>query len=232
VTAPLVLLAEDDPRQAEVVRRYLVADGYAVTVVHDGVNAVHQARAHRPDLVVLDVMMPGLDGLEVCGVLREQSDVPILLLTARTSEDDLLAGLDGGADDYLTKPYSPRELTARIRTLLRRTATAQAPRRGPVLRVGPLVVAPEESLVMLDGVEVDCTRAELALLVAMAAQPGRVFSRAQLLAHTRGVDRSSTERAIDVHVVNLRRKIEADPPRPRLLRTVRGMGYRLGGDAG
>jgi DNA-binding response OmpR family regulator len=216
-------VAEDDPRQAEVVRRYLVAAGYAATVVHDGDSALRHARTRKPDLVVLDVMMPGPDGLAVCRELRAESDVPILMLTARATEDDLLTGLELGADDYLTKPYSPRELTARVRTLLRRTT----PRPGYV--AGPLAVDPAHHRVTLDGREIECTPGEFAILAAMAREPGRVFSRTQLLAHTRGLDRSSTERSVDVHVLNLRRKIEDDPRNPVHLRTVYGAGYRLGG---
>jgi len=218
-----VLVAEDDPRQAEVVRRYLVAAGYEAALVHDGDSALRHARTQKPDLVVLDVMMPGLDGLSVCRKLRAKSDVPILMLTARATEDDLLAGLETGADDYLTKPYSPRELTARVRTLLRRTT----PRPGFV--VGGLAVDPVQHRVTLDGRVIECTPGEFAILAAMAREPGRLFSRAQLLGHTRGLDRSSTERSVDVHVLNLRRKIEDDPRNPAYLRTVYGAGYRLGG---
>jgi two-component system response regulator MtrA len=215
-----VLIAEDDPRQAEVVRLYLTSAGYEVTVVHDGDDALRQARSRRPDLIVLDVMMPGLDGLAVCRELRAESDVPILVLTARAGEDDLLTGLDAGADDYVTKPYSPRELTARVRTLLRRTT----PR--VVFTVGRLAVDPVQHRVTMDGREVDCTPGEFAILAAMARSPGRIFSRAQLLAHTRGLDRSSTERSVDVHVLNLRRKIEAS-----YVQTVYGVGYRLNSPA-
>jgi two-component system response regulator MtrA len=220
-----ILLAEDDRNQAEILRRYLVAGGYAVTVAHDGQATLDLARAHRPDLIVLDVMMPRLDGLTVCRVLRAESPVLILMLTARSTEDDLLTGLDVGADDYLTKPYSPRELTARVRTLLRR-----APDRFPddrVLRVGRLAVDPARHTVALDDEPVDCTPAEFAILAAMAARPNRVFTRPQLLEHTRGLDRDSTNRAIDTHVMNLRRKIEPDPRRPAHLLTVYGVGYKL-----
>ncbi|MEV6304314.1 response regulator transcription factor [Actinoplanes sp. NPDC051861] len=219
-----VLVAEDDRRQAEVLRRYLLAAGHEPVVVHDGRAALDQARRLRPDLLVLDVMMPGLDGLHVCRTLRAESEVLVLMLTARTSEDDLLLGLELGADDYLTKPYSPRELMARVRTLLRR-----APRPEPeaTLRVGGLALDPARHTVTVDGEPVVCTRGEFAILAAMSEQPDRVFSRAQLLHHTRGIDRSSTERTIDVHVSNLRRKIEKDPQRPSRLLTVYGVGYRL-----
>lgn len=221
-----ILVAEDDQRQAEIVRTYLVAERHAVAVVHDGRAALAQARRSRPDLLVLDVMMPEIDGLNVCRLLRQESSVPILMLTARSAEDDMLLGLDLGADDYLTKPYSPRELTARVRTLLRRVDRAVRP-TGMVLRVGPVAVDSASYVVSVDGRAVDCTPAEFAILVAMAEQPDRVFTRAQLLERISGIDRDSTERAIDTHVLNLRRKIEADPRRPILLLTVYGVGYKL-----
>jgi DNA-binding response OmpR family regulator len=226
-----VLVAEDDVRQAEVLRRYLEADGHATTVVHDGRSALEQARRQPPDLLVLDVMMPGLDGLNVCRTLRQESDVLVLMLTARTEEDDLLLGLQLGADDYLTKPYSPRELMARIRTLLRRS------RREPadvtvVRRVGPVRLDPARHEVSVAGRPVDCTPGEFALLAAMAEQPNRVFTRSQLLEHTSGFERNSTDRTIDVHVMNLRRKIETDPRRPVHLLTVYGIGYKLSEGSG
>ena len=221
-----ILVAEDDKRQAEIVRSYLAADRHDVTVTHDGRTALDEARRRRPDLLVLDVMMPGLDGLNVCRLLRQESSVPILMLTARSGEDDLLLGLDLGADDYLTKPYSPRELTARVRTLLRRFERAQRPTEA-VLRVGPLAVDPARHEVDVDGRAVDCTPGEFAILAALAAQPDRVYSRSQLLECISRIERASTERAIDTHVLNLRRKIEANPRRPALLVTVYGVGYKL-----
>jgi two-component system response regulator MtrA len=219
-----LLVAEDDRGQAEVLRRYLTADGHDTVVVHDGRAVLDQVRLRRPDLLVLDVMMPGLDGLTVARVLRAESEVPILMLTARVGEEDLLAGLDGGADDYLTKPYSPRELTARARALLRRS---RGRTDDPVLIVGKLIVDVGRHRVHADGELVECTPGEFAILAAMAAQPDRVFTRGQLLEHTNGVDRESVERSIDVHVLNLRRKIEPNPKRPARLVTVYGIGYRL-----
>ncbi|MEV4639675.1 response regulator transcription factor [Actinoplanes sp. NPDC049548] len=225
-----VLVAEDDRRQAEVLRRYLEAEGHEATVVHDGRSALEHVRRDPPDLLVLDVMMPQLDGLNVCRMLRRDSDLLILMLTARSTEDDLLLGLELGADDYLTKPYSPRELMARVRTLLRRAPKSSRP-VSAVRRIGPLNVDPVRHEVSAAGEPVDCTPGEFAILAAMADHPGRVFTRAQLLEHTRGIDRSSTERTIDVHVMNLRRKIEADPRRPTMLLTVYGVGYKLTGGA-
>ncbi|MDX3107537.1 response regulator transcription factor [Nonomuraea angiospora] len=222
-----VLVAEDDPKQAELLRRYLQREGHSVTVVHDGRTAIDEARVRRPDLLLLDVMMPGVDGLDVCRVLRAESDVLVLMVTARSTEDDLLLGLDLGADDYLTKPYSPRELMARVRTLLRRAGR----RSGEgVYRVGGLTVDLERHTVLADGREVECTPAEFRILEALAAWPERVFTRAQLLEHLHGFDRFITERTVDVHVKNLRKKIEPQPQRPVRLRTVYGVGYKLVAD--
>ena len=227
-----IVLAEDDAKQAELVRRYLERERHTVVVVADGAAALDLVRRHPPDLLVLDVMLPGMDGLRVCRAVRAESDLPVLMLTARSTEDDLLAGLDLGADDYVTKPFSPRELMARIRTLLRRAAPAR-PSQDGVTRVGTLTVDPVRHEVTVDGRAIDCTPGEFGLLELMAAQPDRVFSRGQLLEHLHGFDRYITQRAIDVHVMNLRKKIEAQPRRPARLLTVYGVGYKLtaGADA-
>ncbi|MDP9799448.1 DNA-binding response OmpR family regulator [Catenuloplanes nepalensis] len=221
-----VLIAEDDLRHAEILRRYLESAGYRTTVTHDGRTALDAARRLRPDLLLLDVMMPELSGLGLCEVIRRESAVPVLMLTARTSEDDLLTGLDSGADDYLTKPYRPRELLARIRTLLRRADSADT---RDVLRAGPVAVDLTRREVTVDARVVDCTPDEFAILATLVQQPERVFTRAQLLERTNGYGRDSTERAIDTHMSNLRRKIEPNPRRPRLLLTVYGVGYKLAG---
>jgi DNA-binding response OmpR family regulator len=221
-----VLVAEDDVKQAELIRRYLEREGHAVATVHDGRAALDEARTRTPDLLVLDVMMPKVDGLDVCRILRAESDVPVLMLTARATEDDLLLGLDLGADDYMTKPYSPRELVARVRTLLRRAArTGQD--RTPVLRAGALVVDPARHEVTVDGARVDCTPGEFQVLELLAAHPGQVFTREQILSHLHGFDRYITSRTVDVHVMNLRRKIEPAPRLPVRLLTVYGVGYKL-----
>ncbi|WP_329238490.1 response regulator transcription factor [Streptomyces canus] len=229
-----VLVAEDDEMQAELIRRSLLAEGHTATVVHDGRAALDAARRLAPDLVVLDLMLPVIDGFGVCRVLRRDEDIPVVMLTARSEEDDVLLGLELGADDYITKPYSPRELMARIRTVLRRSgrsAVADRP-EDPVVRAGGLAVDPVRHEVRCDGAPVDCTPAEFEILLAMVAEPERVFSRRQLLEVTRGTDRASTERAVDVHIMNLRRKIEADPRRPVRLLTVFGVGYKLSGGRG
>ncbi|MFF8190690.1 response regulator [Streptomyces bobili] len=224
-----VLVAEDDAMQAELIRRSLLAEGHTATVVHDGSAALDAVRRDRPDLVVLDLMLPVIDGFGVCRVLRRDDDIPVLMLTARAAEDDVLLGLELGADDYMTKPYSPRELMARIRTVLRRSGSAAGRREDLVLRAAGIAVDPARHEVRCDGEPVDCTPAEFQILLALVGEPERVFSRRQLLQYTRGYDRASTERAVDVHIMNLRRKIEADPRRPARLLTVFGVGYKLSG---
>ncbi|MFJ7299280.1 response regulator transcription factor [Streptomyces sp. NPDC099088] len=225
-----VLVAEDDEKQAELIRRSLLGEGHTATVVHDGGAALAEARRRRPDLVVLDLMLPVIDGFEVCRALRGDGDIPVLMLTARSTEDDVLLGLDMGADDYMTKPYSPRELMARIRTVLRRGGRLAADQHSdPCVRAAGITVDPVRHTVLCDGTAVVCTPGEYEILLAMVSEPERVFSRRQLLHHTRGIDRASTERAIDVHIMNLRRKIETDPRRPARLLTVFGVGYKLSG---
>ncbi|MFE7467888.1 response regulator transcription factor [Streptomyces sp. NPDC057499] len=231
-----VIVAEDDEKQAELVRRYLEHEGHTVTVVGDGLTALAEVRHREPDLLVLDVMMPRADGLDVVRVLRaEQRELPVLMLTARSTEDDLLLGLDLGADDYMTKPYSPRELMARVRTLLRRSRRS-GPGTGPVadpaLRVGALLVDPERHEVRVEGRAVDCTPGEFRILVAMATEPDRVFTRQRLLEELHGFDRYVSFRTVDVHVMNLRKKIEPAPRRPVRLLTVFGVGYKLTDPAG
>jgi DNA-binding response OmpR family regulator len=220
----LILLAEDDENQAELVRRYLEQDHHRVVVVHDGRDALDVARAQQPELVVLDLMLPGLGGLDVCRALRADSDVLVLMLTARSTEDDLLHGLGIGADDYMTKPFSPRELVARVRTLLRRRPAA---RPAPMLRVGPIVVDPVRHEVTVRGALVECTPGEFGLLEVLASEVDRVFTREQLLRRMHGLDSYLTARTIDTHVKNLRRKIEADSRTPEHLVTVYGIGYKL-----
>jgi DNA-binding response OmpR family regulator len=221
-----ILVAEDDPKQANLVRIYLEREGHSVLLVGDGRAALDHCRARRPDLVVLDVMMPVVDGLDVCRVLRAESDLPILLLTARTTEDDILLGLDIGADDYLTKPYSPRELAARVRALLRRAGVVSAGGQA-VLRVGQLEVDAGRFEVRIDGRPITLTAKEFGILEVLASEPGRAFTRAQIIDRAFGFDHYVLERTVDVHVMNLRRKIEIDAAEPRYVQTVFGRGYRL-----
>jgi DNA-binding response OmpR family regulator len=219
-----ILVAEDDLKQAELIRRYLDREGHLTVVVHDGRAAIDEARRRSPDLLVLDVMMPKVDGLDVCRVLRADGEVPIIMLTARSTEDDLLLGLDLGADDYLTKPYNPRELVARVRTVLRRTRSRS---EGEVYRVGELEIDPGRHEVRLADRLVEVTPAEFKILACLAASPGRAFSRQQLLEHAFGFDHYVFDRTIDVHVMNLRKKIEPAPASPAYLKTVYGVGYKL-----
>jgi DNA-binding response OmpR family regulator len=221
-----ILIADDDPKHAQLIRLYLERDGHQVLTVGDGRAALEQARARRPDLVILDVMMPLVDGLDVCRILRaESSSVAILLVTARSSENDMLLGLDIGADDYLAKPVSPRELTARVRALLRRTGTADA--RTETLRVGDLEVDAGRFEVRVAGTAVNLTAKEFGIVELLARQPGRVFTRGQIIDKTFGFEHEVSERTVDAHVVNLRRKIEIDPAEPRYVQTVYGRGYRM-----
>jgi DNA-binding response OmpR family regulator len=222
-----VLVAEDDPKQAELVRRYLAREDHTVRVVADGRAAVDEVRRDRPDLLVLDVMMPGMDGLDVCRTLRRDFDLPVLMVTARAGAEDKLLGFDLGADDYLTKPYDPRELMARVRSLLRRARPATAGPAQPPLRIGDLVVYPLRHEVRLGEKPIPCTPVEFRILATMVGAPDQVFSRAQLVEHAYGFDGYITERTIDVHVMNLRRKIEDEPRSPRYLRTVYGVGYKV-----
>jgi two-component system alkaline phosphatase synthesis response regulator PhoP len=221
-----VVVAEDDPKQARVIAAYLERDGHSVCMVGDGVAALREVRRQPPDLLVLDVMMPEMDGLAVLRTLRRESDLPVLMLTARSTEDDLVSGLHVGADDYLTKPFSPRELSARVEALLRRTRR-QASGGPQPHQVGGLTVDPTRYEVRVDDRPVECTPLEFRILATLAASPGQVFTRRQLLDAADDPAAVVTERAVDVHVMNLRRKIEVDPRRPRRLTTVYGVGYKL-----
>jgi two-component system OmpR family response regulator len=232
VTQPpalLALLVEDDLRLARLTREYLEGHGVAVQHVSDGARAVEVALAGRFDAVLLDLMLPGRDGLEVCRELRSRSDVPILVLTARGEEADRVMGLELGADDYLAKPFSPRELLARIRAVVRRARGRAGPVAG-VVRVGGLVVDPAARRVTLGGKDVVLTGYEFALLDALARRAGRVLSREQLMELARGSAEEAFDRSIDVHVSRLRQKLGDDPKRPRLIKTVRGAGYVLAGE--
>jgi two-component system alkaline phosphatase synthesis response regulator PhoP len=220
-----ILVVDDEPQIAGIARDYLRLAGFDVIVAGDGVRALAEARGRRPDLVVLDLGLPGLDGLEVARALRRDSDVPIIMLTARVEEDDRLAGLEVGADDYITKPFSPRELVARVRAVLRRSEGRHVD--GDLLRVSDLVLDLPRMSVRRGAEPVDLTPTEFQLLAALARHPGRVLTRAQLLDAARGTDAEAYDRAIDSHVKNIRRKLEPDPHAPRYLETVYGIGYRL-----
>jgi DNA-binding response OmpR family regulator len=221
-----VLVVEDEPKILEVVRDYLVDAGFSVTTAADGPSALTRARAVAPDLVVLDLGLPGLDGIDVAKELHRRSSVPIIMLTARGDEVDRVLGLELGADDYLVKPFSPRELVARVRAVLRRSRGAVEDDGRPV-RVGDVAVDPARRTVTVAGRAVELTATEFDLVAHMARQPGRVFTRGQLLDVIHGVAVESYDRAIDAHVKNIRRKLEPDPHRPQYLLTVHGVGYRF-----
>jgi DNA-binding response OmpR family regulator len=220
-----ILVVDDEPKIVEVVRDYLANAGYTVSTAADGHAALDQARATRPDLVVLDLGLPGVDGLDVARELQRRGPVPIIMLTARGAELDRVLGLELGADDYLVKPFSPRELVARVRAVLRRSEAVAD--RSALLRVGDVAIDPDRRTVHVAGRRVDLTATEFDLVAHLARQPGRVFSRAQLLDVIHGVAVESYERAIDAHVKNIRRKLEPDPHRPRYVLTAHGVGYRF-----
>jgi DNA-binding response OmpR family regulator len=226
-----VLVVDDEPKIVQLARDYLEHAGFAVLTAADGPTALDVARRRRPDLVVLDVGLPGLDGLEVTRELRRDTSIPIVMLTARDDELDKLLGLELGADDYLTKPFSPRELVARVKAVLRRTErSAMTP--GDVIRAADVVLDVPRMRAEVAGRSVDLTATEFGLLATMAASPGRIFTRSQLLDAVRGVAFESYERAIDSHIKNLRRKVEPDPRQPRYVLTVYGVGYRFADDRG
>ena len=224
MTSRRVLVVDDDLKTVELVKLYLNRDGYKVLAAYDGVEALRLARESRPDLIVLDLMLPGMDGLEVCRTLRDESDVPIIMLTARTTDEDKLTGLGLGADDYVTKPFSPRELAARVRTVLRRLPGERGPAE---IKRGELVLNFLKQEATLAGRPLNLTPVEFKLLGVFIKEPGRVFSRAELVERALGYDYKGFDRTIDVHILNLRRKLETDPSHPRYLKTVYGAGYKF-----
>ena len=220
----LILVVDDETRIVKLARDYLEQAGFRVLSAGDGITALAVSRRDRPDLIVLDLKLPGMDGLDVCRELRRESNVPIVMLTARVEETDKLIGLELGADDYITKPFSPRELVARVRTVLRRgTGNPQA----DLIHAGDLTLDRGRFTARFPDHEIPLTPTEFELLATLASQPGRIFSRAQLLTAVRGVAFESYERAIDSHIRNLRRKIEPQEGEPRYIITVHGAGYKF-----
>jgi len=222
-----VLVIDDDVNTVELVKMYLNRDGYKVITASDGHEALRLAKEAHPDLIVLDLMLPGIDGLEICRTLRAESEVPIIMLTAKTTEEDRITGLQLGADDYVTKPFSPRELAARVRAVLRRLPE-ESSERGPVeIRFDDIVINFVKHEVTIGNRQILLTPIEFKLLGVMAREPGRVFSRAQLIEKAMGYDFEGFDRTIDVHILNIRRKIEPDANHPRYLKTVYGAGYKF-----
>jgi DNA-binding response OmpR family regulator len=227
-----ILVVDDEPKIASLARDYLEHAGFAVVVAGDGPSALDAVVRQRPDLVVLDLGLPRLDGLDVTREIRRTSTLPIVMLTARDDELDKLLGLELGADDYLTKPFSPRELVARVRAVLRRVdlGARDGDKSREVVTAGELTLDLPRMRAELAGRQVDLTPTEFQLLATLAAQPGRIFTRSQLLDTVHGVAFESYERAIDTHIKNIRRKLEPDPRLPRYLLTVYGVGYRFADD--
>jgi len=223
-----ILVVDDDKKIVELVTLYLKKDGYQVLAAFDGRQAIDLARRRQPDLIVLDLMLPQVDGTDVCRILRAESEVPIIMLTGRSTDEDKLAGLDLGADDYVTKPFNPRELLARIRAVLRRTSGKDE--SGPSeVRFGDIVMDFVRHEVRANGLVVNLTPTEFRMLEVLVKEPGRAFSRLELLEQAFGYDYEGLERTVDVHIMNLRKKIETEPSRPCYVVTVPGVGYRFKG---
>lgn len=221
---PVVLVVDDEAPIREVIRRYLVAEGYQVVEAADGDSALEQFDAHAPDVVVLDVMMPGIDGIEVLRRIRTRSDAYVVMVTARTEETDRLIGLSVGADDYISKPFSPRELVARVKALQRRPRIAAT--NASTTRFGELAIDAERREVLVGDQPVELSALEFDLLATLTGAPGRVFSRRQLIDRVWGSDFYGDERVVDVHIRNLRRALGDDADAPRWVGTVRGVGYK------
>ena len=223
-----ILVVDDEPKIVELARDYLEHAGFAVVSAFDGSEALTRARTDAPDLIVLDLGLPKLDGLDVARALRRDSNVPIVILSGRSDETDKLVGLELGADDYVTKPFSPKELVARVRAVLRRIERPAPP--SDIIRASDVTLDVPRMRVRAGDRDVELTATEFQLLAALAREPGRVFTRSQLLDAVHGVAFESYERAIDAHVKNIRRKLESDPREPHYLQTVHGVGYRFRDD--
>ena len=227
--ANTVLIVEDDPDTVRLVGLYLGRDGHKVLSARDGLSGLRLAREAKPDVIVLDIMLPRLDGMEICRTLREESSTPIIMLTARVEEEDRLAGLDLGADDYVTKPFSPKELAARVRAVLRRAGRDAADSAGGgMIEYGDVAVDPRRHSARVGETPVALTPTEFRLLTTMMREPGRTFTRAQLIDQVFGFDFDGFDRTVDVHVSSLRRKIERVGTKRRYVHTVYGVGYRFG----
>jgi two-component system alkaline phosphatase synthesis response regulator PhoP len=220
-----ILVVDDEPQIVKVVKAYLEKSGFQVVTAADGQSALTAFRQEKPDFMILDLNLPGVDGLDVCKAVRRDSNIPILMLTARVEEADRLIGLELGADDYVVKPFSPREVVARVRTIFRRT-TAEAPEL-EVIEVGDLIIDLEQHTVRLAGRLIELTPTEFDILAVLARQPRRVFSRLQIMEQAQGDAFEGYERTIDAHIKNIRFKLEPDPKKPKYIHTVFGVGYKL-----
>lgn len=220
-----ILIVDDEPQIVRVLRGYLESSGFQVMAAYDGSEALAVFRHERPDLIILDLMLPEVDGLDVARAIRRESDVPLIMLTARVEEADRLIGLELGADDYVAKPFSPREVVARVRAVLRRVSGPEV--ASQILAVGDVMLDVDKRQASVTGQPVELTPTEFDLLAALMESPGRVFSRLQLLDKVQGYAYEGYERTIDAHVKNLRQKIEPDPRHPRYILTVYGLGYKF-----
>ena len=225
-----ILVVDDEKKIVDIVKAYLERERYNVFVAYDGEDALDMARKQQPDLLVLDLMLPGISGWDVCRILRKESDIPIIMLTARDEVTDKIVGLELGADDYVTKPFEPKELVSRVKSVLRRSQGSAT--YSTILKVGELSIDIEKRLARIDGEAVELTSTEFDLLKIMAQHPGRVYSRMKLLDEAQGDSYEGYERTIDSHIKNLRKKIEVDPNHPKRIITVYGVGYKLQENSG
>ncbi len=225
-----ILVVDDEKKIVDIVKAYLERERYHVLVAYDGEDALDMAREQQPDLLVLDLMLPGISGWDVCRILRKESDIPIIMLTARDEVTDKIVGLELGADDYVTKPFEPKELVSRVKSVLRRSQGSAT--YSTILKVGELSIDIEKRLARIDGEAVELTSTEFDLLKIMAQHPGRVYSRMKLLDEAQGDSYEGYERTIDSHIKNLRKKIEVDPNHPNRIITVYGVGYKLQENSG
>ncbi|MFC1991302.1 response regulator [Chloroflexota bacterium] len=224
--AKKILVVDDEKRIVEILQAYLERDGYQVITAYDGRSALELARSNSPDLIILDLMLPEVSGWDVCRELRRESDVPIIMLTARDDITDKIIGLELGADDYVTKPFDPKEIISRVRAVLRRSDDKAVPKA--TIKVGEIIIDTNKRLVRRGDREIELTPIEFELLIVMAENPGRVYNRMQLLDRVQGDAYEGYERTIDSHIKNLRKKLELDPEHPKYIITVYGVGYKLG----
>ena len=224
-----VLIIDDDKKLVGMIKNYLEKDGYEIIVAFDGAEGIEKTESHRPDLVILDLMLPKLDGLEVCKLIRKESSMPILMLSAKGEEADIVVGLELGADDYLSKPFSLRELSARVKAILRRVSKLKEDEKSKkkILKYKSLQIDFQKHEVTVNGEKTELTATEFALLEMLATNPGRVFTRDQLLDGVRGRELTPFDRSIDIHISHLRQKIEPDPKEPTYIKTVWGVGYKF-----